>query len=52
MSKLLVLLATLVASMTAPALAAETDCYHFRCNTAPLQVQVLPRVPLPRVPHR
>ena len=40
MSKLLVLLATLVASMTAPALAAggSTNCYHFRCD-GPLQIQ-------------
>ena len=47
MSKLLVLLATLVASMTAPALAADgsTNCYHFRCGTAPLQIQA-PTVPL------
>jgi hypothetical protein len=49
MSKLLVLLAILVASMAAPALAADgtTNCYHFRCDTGPLQVQV-PTVPHPR----
>jgi hypothetical protein len=47
MSKLLVLLVTLVASMTPPALAADgtTNCYHLRCDAVPLQVQV------PAVPH-
>jgi hypothetical protein len=47
MSKLPVLLATLiVASMTAPALAAGgPNCYHLRCDTAPLQIQA------PTVPH-
>jgi hypothetical protein len=35
--------------MAAPALAADgtTNCYHFRCDTGPLQVQV-PTVPHPR----
>jgi hypothetical protein len=41
MSRLFFLLATLVVSMTAPALAAEgpTNCYHLRCDTGPLQIQ-------------
>jgi hypothetical protein len=47
MSKLLVLFAALVASMTAPVLAADgsTNCYHLRCDNAPLQIHV------PKVPH-
>jgi hypothetical protein len=47
MSKLFVLLVTLVASMSAPALAADgsTGCYHFRCDGGPLQIQG------PTVPH-
>jgi hypothetical protein len=47
MCKLLVLLTALVASTTAPALATDgsTNCYHLRCDTGPVQIQV------PRLPH-
>jgi hypothetical protein len=47
MRKLLVLLTALVASTTAPALATDgsTNCYHLRCDTGPVQIQV------PRLPH-
>jgi hypothetical protein len=43
MSKFLVLFAILVASTTAPAVGADgsTNCYHLRCDTTPVQIQVL-----------